>query len=78
MVVDVESSIHVMDVETGDELMLIETSEHFDCSAITHPATHLNKVLMGSRQGWSEFSSEFHIYRYRVTFFKNNYLIIIS
>uniref|UniRef100_A0A8R1TR68 Small-subunit processome Utp21 domain-containing protein n=1 Tax=Onchocerca volvulus TaxID=6282 RepID=A0A8R1TR68_ONCVO len=51
VVVDVKSSIHVMDVETGDELVLIETSGQFDCSAITHPATYLNKVLLGSRQG---------------------------
>ncbi|VDK69257.1 unnamed protein product [Litomosoides sigmodontis] len=51
IVVDVKSSIHVMDVETGDELVLIETSGQFDCSAITHPATYLNKVLLGSRQG---------------------------
>ncbi|CAG9540081.1 unnamed protein product [Cercopithifilaria johnstoni] len=51
VVVDAKSSIHVMDVETGDELVLIETSGQFDCSAITHPATYLNKVLLGSRQG---------------------------
>ncbi|EFO24634.1 hypothetical protein LOAG_03853 [Loa loa] len=51
VVVDTENSIHVVDVETGDELVLIETSGQFDCSAITHPATYLNKVLLGSRQG---------------------------
>uniref|UniRef100_A0A0R3RVD1 Utp21 domain-containing protein n=1 Tax=Elaeophora elaphi TaxID=1147741 RepID=A0A0R3RVD1_9BILA len=51
VVVDVKSSIHVMDVETGDELVLIETSGQFDCSAIAHPATYLNKVLLGSIQG---------------------------
>uniref|UniRef100_A0AAF5PLA3 Small-subunit processome Utp21 domain-containing protein n=3 Tax=Wuchereria bancrofti TaxID=6293 RepID=A0AAF5PLA3_WUCBA len=51
VVVDVKSSIHVMDVDTGDELVLIETSGQFDCSAITHPATYLNKVLLGSKQG---------------------------
>ncbi|VDO17117.1 unnamed protein product [Brugia timori] len=51
VVVDVKNSIHVMDVDTGDELVLIETSGQFDCSAIAHPATYLNKVLLGSRQG---------------------------
>ncbi|KAM3728305.1 ATP-binding cassette sub-family F member [Dirofilaria immitis] len=51
IVIDIKSSIHVMDVETGDELVLIETSGQFDCSAIAHPATYLNKVLLGSKQG---------------------------
>ncbi|KAK6112678.1 Utp21 specific WD40 associated putative domain family protein [Brugia pahangi] len=51
VVVDVKNSIHVMDVDTGDELVLIETSGQFDCSAVAHPATYLNKVLLGSRQG---------------------------
>lgn len=52
MVVDTKSSIHVLDVENGDELVLIETSGQFECSAVTHPTTYLNKVLLGSRQGW--------------------------
>lgn len=69
VVVDVKSSIHVMDVETGDELVLIETSGQFDCSAITHPATYLNKVLLGSKQGWFKFSREFTSFLYQITFF---------
>lgn len=71
IVVDVKSSIHVMDVETGDELVLIETSGQFDCSAITHPATYLNKVLLGSRQGPFDCSRKFHIYLDQIIFLLN-------
>ncbi|VDM96335.1 unnamed protein product [Thelazia callipaeda] len=51
VVVDVDSTIYVMDVENGNELVLIEGCGRFDCSAITHPITYLNKILLGSKQG---------------------------
>lgn len=56
VVVDVESSLHVLDVEEGEELVQMDSPGQFDFSAITHPATYLNKVLLGSKQGKLHFS----------------------
>ncbi|VDN29986.1 unnamed protein product, partial [Gongylonema pulchrum] len=51
VVVDVKSSLYVLDIESGEQLLQLDSPALFDFSAITHPATYLNKVLLGSKQG---------------------------
>ncbi|XP_023323395.1 WD repeat-containing protein 36 [Eurytemora carolleeae] len=50
--VDLKSLLKVWDIKTGvEELELTFNSEKFKISAICHPSTYLDKILIGSEQG---------------------------
>uniref|UniRef100_A0A915HDN8 Small-subunit processome Utp21 domain-containing protein n=1 Tax=Romanomermis culicivorax TaxID=13658 RepID=A0A915HDN8_ROMCU len=52
MSVDGKSHLHVFDIQSGDVLNSTNfDTTSFEISALCHPATYLNKVLLGSRQG---------------------------
>uniref|UniRef100_A0A914R584 CNH domain-containing protein n=1 Tax=Parascaris equorum TaxID=6256 RepID=A0A914R584_PAREQ len=43
VVVDANSSLHVLDIEDGSRVLQIDSAGEFTISAIIHPATYLNK-----------------------------------
>lgn len=50
--VDTQSLLKIWDIKTGvEELELTFSKEKFNISAISHPSTYLDKVLLGSEQG---------------------------
>lgn len=51
VVVDANSSLHVLDIEDGSRVLQIDSAGEFTISAIIHPATYLNKVVVGSTRG---------------------------
>ncbi|VDM39838.1 unnamed protein product [Toxocara canis] len=51
VVVDVCSSIHILDVEDGSRVLQIDSAGEFTITAATHPATYLNKIVVGSGNG---------------------------
>uniref|UniRef100_A0A7E4UZN6 Utp21 domain-containing protein n=1 Tax=Panagrellus redivivus TaxID=6233 RepID=A0A7E4UZN6_PANRE len=51
VVVDVENTIRVIDVQEGAELLEIPSPEDFDVKVVMHPATYLNKIVLGGANG---------------------------
>ncbi|MPC30521.1 WD repeat-containing protein 36 [Portunus trituberculatus] len=49
--VDKLNSLRVWDIKAESLYMQMEFPKSFEISALTHPATYLNKILLGSKQG---------------------------
>ncbi|CAD6195675.1 unnamed protein product [Caenorhabditis auriculariae] len=48
---DEKNGILVIDVETEEKVLYVEGSEDFQITALVHPSTYLNKILIGSSDG---------------------------
>ena len=51
VLIDTDNSLHVYEVSNGKWVLQIDPTGRFVVTAITHPATYLNKVLVGSSEG---------------------------
>ncbi|MFH4980109.1 hypothetical protein AB6A40_006818 [Gnathostoma spinigerum] len=51
VVIDVKNTLHVVDIEDGQSLIQINSPAEFTVTAAVHPATYINKVLIGSASG---------------------------
>jgi hypothetical protein len=45
-VIDLKNSVHVIDIEENETLLKIDGTSQFDVTAVVHPLTYMNKVLL--------------------------------
>ncbi|CAI4229608.1 unnamed protein product [Auanema sp. JU1783] len=51
VIIDQENGINIIEKENGSEILYLEGSPEFEITALVHPATYLNKIVVGSSNG---------------------------
>uniref|UniRef100_A0A914ED52 CNH domain-containing protein n=1 Tax=Acrobeloides nanus TaxID=290746 RepID=A0A914ED52_9BILA len=46
VVIDLKNSVHVIDIEENETILKIDGTSQFDVTAVVHPLTYMNKVLL--------------------------------
>lgn len=51
IIVDFDNGLRVVNIESGDESLHLEGDDSFVVTSLLHPATYINKVVLGSSKG---------------------------